>query len=118
MFDVDDIRDWVGLAVVDRDGAKIGSLESIYFDTATDAPVFATVKVGLPGASRLQFVPLAGAKVAPKHLRVLTDKKRARDSPVMDLDGELSSTSEPMIFEHYGMPYSTGAGGERRLGRR
>lgn len=118
MFDVEDIRDWVGLAVVDSDGAKIGTMESVYFDTATDAATFATVKTGLPGASRLQFVPLAGAKVAPKHVKVLTDKKTARDSPVMDLDGQLSSTSEPMIYEHYNLPYSTGAGGERRLGRR
>lgn len=118
MFDVADIRDWVGLAVVDRDGGKIGSMESVYFDTATDAPTFATVKVGLPGASRLIFVPLEGAKVAPKHIQVLTDKKTARDSPVMDLDGQLSSTSEPMIYAHYGMPYTTGASGERRLGRR
>jgi len=118
MFDVDDIRDWVGQAVVDRDGAKIGNLESVYFDTATDAAVFATVKVGLPGASRLVFVPLAGATVSPRHVRVLTDKKTARDSPAMDLDGQLSSTSEPMIYEHYRLPYSTGAAGERRLGRR
>ena len=49
MFDADDIRDWRGSSVVDQDGARIGSLEAIYFDTASSEPVFATVKVGLPG---------------------------------------------------------------------
>ena len=49
MFDVDDIRDWRGLPVVDKDGGKIGKLEAVYFDTATEEPTFATVKVGLAG---------------------------------------------------------------------
>ena len=118
MFEVDDIRDWVGLAVVDRDDAKIGSLESIYFDTATDAPAFATVKVGLLGGGRLVFVPLAGARVSPKHLRVMTDKRTAQAAPSIDTDGQLDSAAEPSIYAHYSLPYSTGASGERRLGRR
>lgn len=118
MFDVDDIRDWVGLAVVDRDGAKIGNLESVYFDTATDAPSFATVKVGLLGGGRLVFVPLTGARVAPKHLRVPTDKRTAQAAPSIATDGQLESHMESDIYMHYGLPYSTGAGGERRLGRR
>src|SRR3712207_6854764 len=79
MFDVDDIRDWRGESVVDRDGSKIGNLEAVYFDTSTDEAVFATVKVGLVGGGRLVFVPLIGAKVSPKHIRVLTDKRTAKD---------------------------------------
>jgi hypothetical protein len=108
----------VGSAVVDRDGSKIGSLESVYFDTATDAPSFATVKVGLPGGGRLVFVPLAGARVSPKHLRVLTDKKTAKAAPSIETDGQLDSATEPTIYAHYDLPYSQGASGERRLGRR
>ena len=57
MFDVDDIRDWRGLPVVDKDGGRIGKLEAVYFDTATEEPTFATVKVGMPGGGRLVFVP-------------------------------------------------------------
>ena len=53
MFDVDDIRDWVGLAVVDQEGAKIGTLEAVYYDTSTDVAKFGTVKVGFPGRGRL-----------------------------------------------------------------
>jgi hypothetical protein len=117
MFDVDDIRDWGGLAVVDREGSKIGSLEAVYFDTSTDEATFATVKVGLVG-SRLIFVPLIGAKVAPKHIRVMTDKRIAKEAPSIDLGGQLDASAEPEIYGYYGLPYERGASGERRLGRR
>lgn len=118
MFDVDDIRDWRGQAVVDQEGSKIGSLEAVYFDTSTDEAVFATVKVGLVGGGRLVFVPLVNARVSPKHIRVMTDKKMAKDAPFIDTDGELDSAAEPGIYSYYGIPYVRGSGGERRLGRR
>lgn len=118
MFDVDDIRDWRGESVVDQEGAKIGNLEAVYFDTATDEAVFATVKAGLLGGGRLIFVPLVGARVSPKHVRVLVDKKLAKDAPSIDVDGELESAAEPSVYEHYGMTYERGVGGARRLGRR
>jgi PRC-barrel domain len=118
VFDVDDIRDWIGRQVVDSEGGKIGTMESVYFDTASDLPTFATVKVGLPGGGRLVFVPLEGARVSPKHIRVLTDKKLAKSSPSIDLDGQLDSATEPAVFAHYNLEYRQGATGERRLGRR
>lgn len=118
MFDVEDIRDWRDLAIIDPDGEKIGNLEAVYFDTATQEPTIATVKSGFPGFAKLLFVPLAGARVAPKHLRVRVGKKVVRDGPSIDLDGELDAALEPTIFAYYELPYSTGSGGERRLGRR
>ena len=118
MFEVEDIRDWREHDVVDEQGSKIGSLEAIYFDTASEQPTFATVKVGMPGRHRLVFVPLAGATVAPQHLRVRADKKLVQDAPSIDTDGELPAAEEPAIFEHYGLIYEPGASGERRLGRR
>jgi hypothetical protein len=118
VFDVDDIREWRGQSVVDREGSKIGSLEGVYFDTSSDEAVFATVKVGLVGGGRLVFVPLIGARVAPKHIRVMTDKKLAKEAPSIDTDGELDSAAEPGIYSYYGLDYERGAGGERRLGRR
>jgi len=36
----------------------------------------------------------------------------------IDTDGELAATDEPKLFEHYGLAYQPGAGGERRLARR
>ena len=117
-IEVDDIRDWQGLAVVDESGSKIGNLEGVYFDTSTDQPAFASVKRGALGPSKLVFVPLVGATVAPKQVRVRVDKKLAKDAPAIDTDGELTSELEPTLYSHYGLPYERGASGERRLGRR
>jgi hypothetical protein len=118
VFEADNIRDWIGLPVVDDDGDKVGNLESIYYDTATSEPAFGSVTTGLIGAKRLAFVPLTGAGVAPKHLRVAFGKKVIKDAPTIPTDGELDAAVEPALYEHYGLPYQTGSGGERRLGRR
>ena len=52
MFEAADIREWRGQDVVDSRGHKIGALESVYVETGTDQPAFATVTVGLPLARR------------------------------------------------------------------
>ena len=118
MFPADDIRDWRSHDVVDADGDKIGALEAVYVDTGTDEPVFATVKVGMPGRHRLTFVPLGGATVSPDHVRVRYPKKLVKDAFSIDTDGELAAVDEPQVFEHYSIAYQPGAGGERRLARR
>jgi len=116
VVEVGDIRDWAGQAVVDPSGSKIGSLEGVYFDTSTDQPAFASVKRGVP--AKLVFVPLGGATVSPKQVRVVVDKKTAKDAPAIETDGELTSEQEPTLYAHYGLAYERGASGERRLGRR
>jgi len=118
MFEADDIRDWRTKDVVDTDGEKIGSLEAVYYDTASQVPSFASVQVGIVGRRHLTFVPLAGARVAPDHVRVMTDKKTVKDAPSIDTDGELAVGQEPELYAHYGLDYVPGASGERRLGRR
>jgi hypothetical protein len=117
-FPAENLRDWRGYDVVDPEGDKIGSLEAVYVDTATDAPAFATVQTGLPGRHRLVFVPLEGATVAPKYVRVTVAKKLARKAPAIDPDGELAVAQEPAVYAHYDLPNVGGADGQRRLARR
>ncbi|GAA4675034.1 PRC-barrel domain-containing protein [Frondihabitans cladoniiphilus] len=118
MFEPENIREWLGLNVVDQDGDKVGTLESYYFDTATEKPAFATVQMGLLGGKRLTFVPLEGVLTSPKYLKVAYGKKVIKDAPSIDTDGELEASKEPEIYQHYGLTYSAGTSGERRLGRR
>ncbi|WP_042423756.1 PRC-barrel domain-containing protein [Streptacidiphilus anmyonensis] len=113
-----DIREWRQHDVVDEGGKRIGTLESVYVDTATDEPFFATVTVGLPTKRRLVFVPLAGAVVGPGYLRVAFAKGQVKGAPAIDVDGVLPAEEEPAVFAHYELEYSTGASGERRLARR
>ena len=118
MFPAENIRDWRGHRVVDSRGAKIGELEAIYVDTETDEPSFATVRIGMLGRARLVFVPLAGATVAPGHVKVAITKAQIKGAPSIGTDGELYADAEPEVFAHYELPYRTGANGGRRLARR
>lgn len=118
MFEAGDIREWRGEDVVDSQGRKIGTLESVYVDTTTDRPAFATVTVGVPTRRRLVFVPLEGARVGPGYVRVNHPKNQVRNAPSIGTDGELLAGDEAAVFEHYQLGYTPGAGGERRLARR
>ncbi|MET0989183.1 MAG: PRC-barrel domain-containing protein, partial [Glaciihabitans sp.] len=109
MFEAENPRDWIGLPVVDPDESKVGTLESIYFDTATDVPAFAAVHIGLLGGQKLVFVPLGGAVVAPKHLKVQFPKKQIKEAPYIATDGELEASQEPGLYTHYEIPYVTGS---------
>ncbi|MET8572720.1 PRC-barrel domain-containing protein [Streptomyces sp. NPDC004783] len=118
MFEAENIRDWRGKDVVDPDGHKIGSLESVYVDTVTDRPSFGAVTIGLPTRRRLVFVPLEKATVGPDYLKVTYDKALVKGAPGIDPDGELAAEAEGELFAHYDLPYEPGSRGERRLGRR
>jgi hypothetical protein len=113
-----DIREWREHDVVDESGKRIGTMESVYVDTATDLPFFATVSVGLPTRRRLVFVPLTGALVGPRYVKVAFPKSLVKGAPAIDADGVLAAEEEPAVFAHYKLEYSPGAGGERRLARR
>lgn len=117
MFEAENITLWRDADIIDPKGDKIGTLESVYVDTTTDQPSFAGVKTGMLGRHRLVFVPLSGAVVGPKYVRVLVDKDQAKNAPGMEVEGELSAEQEPAIFSHYGLPFDSAAG-VRRLARR
>lgn len=118
MFYAENLRDWRGKKVIDPEGDKIGELEAVYVDTASDEPAFVTVRVGMIGRHRLAFVPTAGATVTPDALRVRYDKKLVQGSPSIETDGELSAGDEPAVFAHYELPYAVGTPGGRALARR
>ena len=118
MFPAENLRDWRGEMVIDPDDNKLGDLEAVDVDTATDQPAFATVKIGIIGRHRLAFVPLDGATVLPSAVRVRYDKKTVGDAPTIELDGELEVAEEPKVFAHSNLPYASGAPRVRRLARR
>jgi len=59
-----DIGEWHGKEMVDRDGERIGKLEDVYVDVESDEPMFGTVKEGLIGR-HLTFLPPAGITIGP-----------------------------------------------------
>lgn len=116
MFAAENLRDWLGHTVIDPAGNKIGTLEAVYVDTSSDEPSFITVRVGMISRHRLAFVPVTGATVSPKAVRVQYTKKLVQAAPAIDTDGELAATAEPEVFQYYNLDY--GSRSERRLARR
>jgi hypothetical protein len=96
MAEHQNIAEWHGKDLVDRDGQKIGKLEDVYVDVETDEPMFGTVKVGLVGR-HLTFVPLAGITIGPDNLEVTVSREQVKSAPNIELhgDGSPRRTSKP-----------------------
>ena len=96
MAEHQNIAEWHGKDLVDRDGQKIGKLEDVYVDVETDEPMFGTVKVGLVGR-HLTFVPLAGITIGPDNLEVTVSREQVKSAPKIELhgDGSPRRTSKP-----------------------
>jgi hypothetical protein len=113
------IAEWRGKMLVDRDGDKIGKLDGVYVDVETDEPMFGTVKEGLIGR-HLTFVPLGGITIGPDNLQVRVSKEQVKDAPNIEPHGdELSQEDESVLYHHYQLNYippDTESG--RRLARR
>jgi uncharacterized protein YrrD len=113
------IGEWHGKTLVDRNGQKIGKLQDVYVDVETDEPMFGTVKEGLIGR-HLTFVPLAGITIGPDDLQTAVTKEQVRSAPNIELHGdELSLADESTLYHHYQLNYTppdTERG--RRLARR
>jgi uncharacterized protein (TIGR02271 family) len=107
MPDVDTVRSWQGATMVDRDGDKVGTIESIYVDDQTGEPEWALVNTGLFG-TRSTFVPLAQASGSGDQVQVPYDKQLIKDAPNLDADQHLSEQEEQELWRHYGLDYGTG----------
>lgn len=113
-----DLGQWRGRELLDRDGDRIGKLEDVYVDVETDEPEFGTVKEGIFG-KHLTFVPLRDVTIGPDHLQLAVSKEQVKDAPNLDSDAELSVEAEADLYRHFDVPYTSPvAPGGRRLGRR
>jgi stress response protein YsnF len=107
MPDIDTVRSWQGATMVDADGDKIGTIESIYLDDETGEPEWALVNTGLFG-TKSSFVPLAQASSSGDQVQVPYDKQLVKDAPRVDPDQHLSETEEQQLWRHYGLDYDSG----------
>jgi uncharacterized protein (TIGR02271 family) len=104
MVDIDTVRSWQGRTMVDRDGDRVGSIDSIYVDDQTGEPEWALVNTGLFG-TKSTFVPLAQANPSGDQVQVPYDKQLIKDAPKMDPDQHLSEAEEQQLWRHYGLNY-------------
>jgi uncharacterized protein (TIGR02271 family) len=97
--------EWQGRTVLDRNGDKIGKLDSLYVDDRTDQPEWALVNTGLFG-TKSSFVPIAGASPRGEDVVVQVEAQQVKDAPSLDTDEELSEQQEAELFRHYGIDYT------------
>lgn len=95
-------RSLTGLHVVDADGAKVGKVQQVYRDDATNDPEWITVRTGLFGMKET-FIPLAGVRRTGDDLHVPHDKETIKAAPRVDADGHLDPSEEDELYRHYGM---------------
>ncbi len=118
MFEAANIRDWIGLPVVDEADDKVGTLESIYYDTATSEPAFGALTTGIVGFQKLVFVPLVRRHRRPEAPACDLPEEARQGRPV-DLDRRRARRRDrARAVPALRLEYRTGSGGERRLGRR
>src|SRR3954463_13769322 len=98
----DDFAAWAGRDVLDPDGALLGAVDQIFLDEATGTPEWVLVSLD-DGAA---FVPLAGATVEERSIRVGQDAGRAQAAPRPEAGETLSVRDEKRLYEHYGLEYS------------
>jgi len=112
---IDQVLDWRGRAVVDRNGQKVGTFEEIYLDEGTDEPAWAAVKVGTFGLRRSRVVPIAAAHSEGNSIRVPFTKQQVKTAPTIDSEGWVPERDQAAILRHYGMSgVESRTGTERR----
>jgi stress response protein YsnF len=94
-----------GQTLVASDGEKIGTIEDVYIDNATQQPEWAVVTTGLFG-SKQTFVPLTRASEDQGKVVVPFNKSQVKDAPSVDADGDLDEAEEMRLAQHYGLGYS------------
>ena len=70
-------NDWIGADVVDQDGDKIGSLETVYMDRASGQPEWLAIGTGMFGRNET-FIPVAGIEAPRPHHPTPTRTRRSR----------------------------------------
>ena len=100
-LDIETALDWRGRTVVDRDGAKIGTLKEIYLDES-ERPHWGSVSTGLFG-TRETLVPLTAIDAAEDDLRLPFDGEHVKAAPHVDPDVQIEGGDEDRLFRHYDM---------------
>ncbi|NEA40368.1 PRC-barrel domain-containing protein [Streptomyces sp. SID11385] len=94
----------IGRKAVDREGARIGTVDEVYLDDATGIPEWAAIRTGL--FSRDAFVPLEPSQLVAGVLRVPFARALVKDAPDFGVGRHLSPQQELRLYRHYGLDAS------------
>lgn len=98
--------DVFGYDVVTADGNKIGSVDNVWVDDATDQLEFVAVKTGfLFGKSHI--IPTADAQFGDGAITVPYSEDQIKGAPTFGGDEELDPEQEQEVYSYYGLDRTT-----------
>ncbi|MBK4347131.1 PRC-barrel domain-containing protein [Lacisediminihabitans changchengi] len=100
MINAQNVASLIGVAVVDADGEKIGTVGQIYVDPGSGQPNWATVKMGLLGRSEY-FIPLERADEIGGDIRIPFSKEIVKDAPSVDASGSIGQEEQTSLYAYY-----------------
>lgn len=95
-------RTWGGRLVVDRDGARIGTITQIYTDDVTGLPEWATTRLG----EATVFLPLLDAHEQDGAIQVQVKRDDVAKAPMVGPGRRISEKDEERLYRWYGIPYT------------
>ena len=95
-------RTWGGRMVVDRDGARIGTITQIYTDDATGLPEWATTRLG----EATVFLPLLDAHEQDGAVQVQVKRDDVAKAPMVGPGRRISEQDEARLYRWYGIDYT------------
>jgi sporulation protein YlmC with PRC-barrel domain len=91
-----------GADVYSADGARLGSVQEIYFDDETGDPEWVGLGAGFLGTKR-KVVPVEGLRTEGDHLKVPFTRDRVRDEPDYDFEDRISLEAEQALSSYFGL---------------
>ena len=99
---------WVGIALLDSDGRRLGTIEDMYRHPQSGRPQWVVVRLGR-FASRRTLVPLAAVRRAAGGVVTPYAKSMIAAAPKVDPDA-LRDADAVALCRYYGLPHDDGGG--------
>ncbi len=96
-----------GREVTDSNGNKIGKVDGVWVDDATNTLEFIGVKIGML-MGKTHIIPVDQGQTSGGTISVPYDESKIKDAPSFGADDELSPDDEDGIYSYYGVDRSTG----------
>jgi uncharacterized protein (TIGR02271 family) len=102
-------EDLFGYDVMDSSGSKIGSVDGVWVDDATNDLEFVAVKTGMLFGKN-HIIPLENAQIdnGSQSIQLPYPADQVKDAPSFDTNSQLSPDDEQQIYSYYGMQRTTG----------
>jgi sporulation protein YlmC with PRC-barrel domain len=99
---------WRGRKMVDRDGARIGTIEDVFVDDREEGTSWATVKTGRLGRT-VRLLPIGDARQVKSKVEVPFAASQVETAPEIGADGNLTMEGERRLVAHYAVAAPTPA---------